>query len=830
MSPEASPTESPVSWFLSLFSRPATRWPRAVLVGLLATTVLAGVAASGLNMETDLASFGRSDSEVVQGRDRVIEEFDRSSAAVQVILDAGEGGNVFTAAGLARLTEVGGIVTEQLGDELRRDADGQPRVMSLAPALHASLEQEAAAGPTVTDEQVTAAASRVFAARPELTALTSTDRDLEAGTARAVTLLVELDAGLISTERVAAADRLRSQFGMDADGFSGGFGGIEVVISSLELTNDALHRETQQEAPFLLVLAMAVVAVVLFWLLRSVFDVAVGLVGIVTTVIWTFGLIALLGPGHLDVVGPVSQIGVVVPVLVVGLGIDYAVHLTTRYREQRARGQTVTGATTSAMGTVGGALVLATVATAVGFGVTGTAPLEVIADFGIFTAIGVVCAFVVMGLGVPASRVLADRNRSLAARPPRGLDLRAVLSGVARVATARPALPLVVAAVVMGGSLWSAADLQTRFDRADFVPADSEIGSVFVLQDELFGGELTEVTYVLIDGDVTDPALLEAVREGHAALADVEDVRSDPAGRPRATSIVTMAANMSGEDAGMPAGSALPLDVLRAQAGGGELDRFVRADDAALLVEVRTQAGDGGAEQLADGIREAFAGVEDAGSSFVVTSDALIIAEMAAELRDFQLRSIAMTLVAVLLLLTGYYTIADRRPVLGLISMIPPVLSASLLLGTMCLFGISFDAMTATLTAIAVGIGVPYGVHVTNRYVEELRGTDDPTSAGATTLATTGGALAGSALTTFGAFVVLSFSGLALISQLGLLGAAGILFALFGAVLVQPGVLILWARRHGRRPRSRAEELVQHAAIASDDTPPVQVEPAAPAG
>ena len=79
----------------------------------------AGVAASGLVMETDLASFGRSDSEVVQGRERVIEEFDRSRAAIRVSLDAGEDGNVFTATGLARLDEVGGIVAEQLAEGLR---------------------------------------------------------------------------------------------------------------------------------------------------------------------------------------------------------------------------------------------------------------------------------------------------------------------------------------------------------------------------------------------------------------------------------------------------------------------------------------------------------------------------------------------------------------------------------------------------------------------------------------------------------------------------------------------------------------------------------------
>jgi len=774
---------------LSAFSRPATRWPATVLFTLLLVTIAAGVAASGLVMETDLAEFGREDSQVVQGRDRVTEEFDRSGAAIQVIVDTGEGGNVFTAAGLRRLDEITEIVERELGNDLRRDAGGDARLRSLAPALHNALEQAGGGPAEATDDEVATAAARSLAARPELAGLTSADRDVEAGTARAVTILAELDPGLSSSERVAAADRLREPMGIPEDGFESSFGGIDVVISSMELTNDALQQETQDEAPLLLALAMGVVALVLLWLLRSVFDVLVGLGGIIATVVWTFGLIAVLGPGHLDVVGPVSQVGVVVPVLVVGLGIDYAVHLTTRYREQRALGQDAPTAAATAMHTVGGALVLATVATAVGFGVTGMAPLAVIADFGIFTAIGVICAFIVMGLAVPASRVLRERRLGPSARAPRGLDLRSALGTVSRAATARPALPLLLALVVVAGSLWLASDLETRFDRVDFVPEDSEIGSVIALQEELFDGELTETTYVLIDGDATDPALLDAIRQGHDALADIDGVRTTPGGRAQATSIVTLS-TPSGTGTERPAGA--------------ERDRFVRDDGSALLVEVRTNGGDSGAAELADAVERAFSAVEEVGGSLVVTSDALIISEMADELRDFQLQSIATTLLAVLFLLSGYYAVAHRRPMLGVISMIPPVLGASLLLGAMGLFDISFDAMTATLTAIAVGIGVPYGVHVTNRFTEELRNEDDPLVAGATTLATTGGALTGSALTTFGAFVVLSFSGLALISQLGVLGASGILFALLGAAFVQPGALVLWARAHDRRRQAQA--------------------------
>ncbi|QBI18844.1 hypothetical protein ER308_04335 [Egibacter rhizosphaerae] len=126
--------------------------------------------------------------------------------------------------------------------------------------------------------------------------------------------------------------------------------------------------------------------------------------------------------------------------------------------------------------------------------------------------------------------------------------------------------------------------------------------------------------------------------------------------------------------------------------------------------------------------------------------------------------------------------------------MVPAVVSSALLLGTMWLLGVSFNVLTATLTAIAVGIGVPYGVHVVNQFVEDLRDAHVDIAI-ERTLRATGAALTGSAVTTLGAFVVLSFSDLPPMQSLGRLGSVGIGFALLAAILVQPGALVLWARR-----------------------------------
>jgi uncharacterized protein len=116
--------------------------------------------------------------------------------------------------------------------------------------------------------------------------------------------------------------------------------------------------------------------------------------------------------------------------------------------------------------------------------------------------------------------------------------------------------------------------------------------------------------------------------------------------------------------------------------------------------------------------------------------------------------------------------------------------------------GIPFGPVTAMLAAIAIGIGIPYSIHVTNRFLEDRRrlGTIDAVRS---TVRHTGGALAGSAMTTCAGFGVLVTSSLVPFRQMGLVTVYAIGFALVGATLVLPSALVLWDRWH--RGRTDAE-------------------------
>jgi predicted RND superfamily exporter protein len=221
--------------------------------------------------------------------------------------------------------------------------------------------------------------------------------------------------------------------------------------------------------------------------------------------------------------------------------------------------------------------------------------------------------------------------------------------------------------------------------------------------------------------------------------------------------------------------------------------RVLSSDDTTALLAVSTTAGDSDLAALVARFEADAASLAGSRLDLVVTSDALVIEETNEALTASQGRTIVYALAAATLLLVMHFWIAVRRPVLGLLTMVSTALTVAWILGTMHLLGLSFNVLTVTIAAVAVGIGVDYAIHMTHRFTEESTrwaSLDDAIGAAVTH---TGSALAISAATTAIGFGVLTLSGIEPIRQFGAITALTIVYAFLAAVLVQPAVLHLWA-------------------------------------
>lgn len=829
----------------------AQRAPVFIVVVVLIATVLLGALNSQMVRETGQAGFA-PDTPEIQASNRIGELF-ASGASEEVMQVVIKGDDVISAAGLRAVSEINRLVAESKAGAFVSEQPQRPGVVSFLDGVLGSATQQGISPDQLSDAEVKQMYQQAAELAPPeqsgfLAQLASQNADLSVPSAPAGLAIVFLDASqfegddgftqLVDLE-VELSQALKN---IDAgDGIS-----VEAFSFSLLFGED---NDFLAEVGRLFMIAIAIIVAILGFvyflrpkgrltligaLRRSGADIVLTMGVILMAIVWEQGIGVLLGPGYLEVVGPFNEIGQIIPILLVGLGVDYAIHLTARYREELGEGRDVAVATGRAISTVGVALILATVTTAVGFLTNVFNPLPALADFGILSAVGILSAFILMLTFYPAVRLLLDRRAERAGRLPSAAlaagaterFLPRLMARTAVLAEHAPIPTLIIALILGGVGYFGLTQLSTEFSFTDFLPEDSPAVSTLNTLSEDFGGGFGESTAVLIEGDVATPEVYNAMLESWRGLADTENVTvfggfasalspvsvvatlvqptEASGGQPAAPEFAQLAfSNGLQQDLSMSPDADVNAIFAAALAANpdqmGQVLSGSAGEFTAAQFTIQTSAGESGAVALQSDLTNDFAPVAAAGLDVTPTSQEIISAVIIQNLSDSQVRSLFITLVAAMLLLVVNFWFESRRPFLGVITILPVVLVVLWTFGMMAATGIPFNPITATLSALAIGIGVPFTIHVTHRFQEDRIRFDQLDEAIRSTARHTGGALAGSAFTTMAGFGVLMTSSLKPFAQMGQVTVYAIGFALIASVLVLPSMLALWDGWHRRR-------------------------------
>jgi len=579
---------------------------------------------------------------------------------------------------------------------------------------------------------------------------------------------------------------------------------------------------------------------------RTFSDLLLSLGAILLSIGWMQGAGTILGPGYLDIIGAPNQVSQIAPIILIGLGVDYAIHFTSRYREEIGSGNTVSGSATSTLKSVGIALTLATLATIVGFLTNIVSPLPELKDFGILVSAGIFFAFFLVMTFVPAIRTLLDRR----AEKKENINVDAFSSSgdsvLNKIAASSGIIPkklkifaLILLFAISGYGYFSFTNLETIFEFTDFLPEDDPVVQTLGLLTDEFGGGFGETTSVLIEGDdLATPEAHNALITSINNLSEKENIVVY-AGNVAAESVVaTLGQLLAPQGAAPGAPPAMPdmallgslgsfgvdlmsgaqgIDALKVKETGdvqGLYEYLVDLDSEAFLatlyfnednvvtaqqVRITTSAGSLGAAQLRDDIYDAFQPMSSLGISIAATNDAIVTQSVSDLISESQFQSLIFAILASMIFLILYYLIDIRKPFLGVITILPVV---AIVMGTylgMYFLDIPLNPVTSTLSGLAIGIGVPFVIHVTNRFRETLLITDSPVDAVRTTLKTTGGSLFGSAFTTMAGFGILMTSSLKPFQQMGQVVVVALGFALVASILILPTLLVFWANYHNKK-------------------------------
>lgn len=169
-----------------------------------------------------------------------------------------------------------------------------------------------------------------------------------------------------------------------------------------------------------------------------------------------------------------------------------------------------------------------------------------------------------------------------------------------------------------------------------------------------------------------------------------------------------------------------------------------------------------------------------------LTGAMVLYNNMLQSLFDSQIKTLGYVFAAILVMLL----ILFRSLPVALISMVPSLISASLVLGLMGWIGLPLDLMTITITAITIGIAVDDTIHYIHRFHEELPIDNDYVATMKRCHGSIGKAMYYTSLTIIAGFSILAFSNFNPTVYFGLLTSLAMLVALLSNLTLLPALLI----------------------------------------
>jgi len=653
------------------------------------------------------------------------------------------------------------------------------------------------------------------------------------------------------------------------------------------------QEQGQEAGPFigLTILAVLIIVGIAF---RSYWVLAVTGVSLGALIVWLFGISNLIGLED-DLV-----LGLIVPIAMISFGVDFAFHAVGRYREERRLGYSPRRAFTVGLTAVIGALALALASDSVAFLSNTASGIESIIQFGVSVTIGLVAAFLLLGIVTPLAisviearvgtpptsqvrtvgRIAASATAASLAMttvlllvfifPPAGVvalgisliatillpvrfstqrsaveeragdsgpgRIASVIGSVVAVIASRKAFVLPLAGIATLGAVLLAVQVPTEFDVKDFFASDVDFVVSLDKVDEHIGELGGEPALIYVEADLTDPAVNARLVGFRDDIAGIESatLANDGSGSTRVEGSVlevideawlsppTLSALSSfGVELTDVDGDGIPdnreqLSALLAysrQAGiAFDETRFVLTPDD---VRGRVWVSEDGASSATtfairltntrrqEGVSEARAAVTpfiDRLRADLQAGDPEAVVQLAGGpiVRQESLEAISRALqislpiAVVLCLLIAAAFLRSFR--LGVVVVLPILMTVTWLYAFMYVFGFAINLVTATIGAVSIGIGIDYAIHYTVRFREELVGASDRLDAVRRAGEGTGLALVASALSSVVGFLILALAPMPLFASYGLLTAVMIALALTATLLVLPSLLVAVTR------------------------------------
>ena len=568
-------------------------------------------------------------------------------------------------------------------------------------------------------------------------------------------------------------------------------------ITGKVLSESIYLHKTQWELLLFMSVSFVLVTFFLWLTFRNFWGVIVPLSVVVLSIIWTIGIMAFTGKA-------IDIMIILVPCILFVVGMSDVIHISSQFYEKIEAGFDKVDAIRISLKEVGFATFLTCISTAVAFLTLNTTSIQPIRDFGTYTAIGVVIAYVFSMTLLPFILLRVknpDRFRVHASQVKWDQGLRKLLSMVFK----NPRKILFGASVLLAISVLGISQIEVNNSILDDLDEQDPIKKDFVYFDTYFSGVRGfEMAISPINKNTT---LLN-----WNAILEMQKLENYLESTYKVGSIISPLGIIKGFNQAMHDGDPfwykIPDNSNDFKILIQKLEPFLKKKEVRLLI-----ANNGAIGRLTGRIKEKGSKavgiknkllndyIEQSAFKHIqtrVTGSSDLIDKSNSYLTENMLFGLSLD-IAVLMLIIGLIFRSWR---MMLLSVLPNILPLCMIAGLMGLVGIEMKVTISIIFSIAFGIAVDDTLHLLSRLKVELSKGSNLPMAIRVTYFSTGKAMILTAMVIAAGFATLMLSDFKSTFYVGMMISLTLIFALISELVLMPVLLLVF---YGRKKQKEID-------------------------
>ena len=531
----------------------------------------------------------------------------------------------------------------------------------------------------------------------------------------------------------------------------------------------------------LLPIAFLVIAIILFLSFRSFSGVILPLLIAVISIVWSLGSMAFLGI-------KMSMISNNIPIIILAIGSAYTIHVINRVNKVRLEEQH-SDTIKTALVYVFIPIMLAALTTIIGFiSFIFGSYLDMIVDFGIFTALGTLFACLLSIFFVPAIlSVLNFKNNTSKVPKDDSFITNYLLLPLHQLIANKPKTVLLIWLLLIGFSVANLFSIRRSVDIQEYFKRDNPTRLAEQIMVEKFGG--TKPIFVYFKGNMQSPAVLKKMLETSAYMEESPEVFTS----------MSIAKLIDEINYNFTNSRAFPQEIEQIEQlwflldGNEVLPRFVNEELTEGIIISKFKSPDNKSKiEFAKYMNRFIAENSTEECQIQITGMPFVDITMDQSLINSQIGSIAIAVFFVIVLVGGIL----RSLKSGFFAAIPIIATIILLFGFMGLTGISLNIATVLVASVALGIGIDYAIHIISHFKTSFKKNNDVYAAVQESILVSGKAIIINVVSVSAGFLVLVFSDMVPLQYFGLLIALSMVSSCLGALTLLPSLLILMNKKN----------------------------------